>query len=120
MASSQAAQQRLVNGSLDILAIDEGVEENGERMPQGISFFGSGLEAGECGITINSVNEDHLGFWGCVLFTTITGRVVGGQVHVDVHNHLGLEVRRNSTSAQMQESSKSLVATAQKPVPAQW
>ena len=47
----------------------------------GVGYLTDGLNEGECGISISSVNEDHSGWWSCFL-TAINSQVLVGKVNV--------------------------------------
>ena len=60
-------------------------EGKGGYVSPGISYFGSGLQEGECGLKIHSLNEKQLGTWRCTLLETRGSfHVISGRGEVDV------------------------------------
>ena len=65
-----------------MIVIDqERAHQGGRTNLGGSEYVGGGLEAGECGLKINSVKKDDLGQWSCSLVTT-GGQIFGGHVNV--------------------------------------
>ena len=80
--------ERNVGGETEAIVIEREVTEEGEGMLEGVSFFGGGLDKGECGVMINWVKEDNLGLWLCSLLTASTGRVLSGEVNVRLEGNM--------------------------------
>ena len=71
---------RTKNGQRELIIIDQQVlDSGGATTAEGISYVGTGLDVGQCGLKIESVTDDEAGAWSCTLIsksgTLLTGKI---------------------------------------------
>ena len=74
--------ERDVSSRAETIVVDSQVEQEGGRISKGVSYSGSGLQKGECGIRIDALKREDLGLWRCSLVTTGNHQALSGQVDV--------------------------------------
>ena len=62
---------------MDQEVVDTGGVTSSDRM----SYFGDGLQVGQCGLKVESIAENDVGSWSCTLIST-SGIILNGVVNL--------------------------------------